>query len=101
MTQGTGQDSKSAGRCWTMDRLPESKVLSPGRWTSPTSVTHHHPSPTLSLPLPCPSPVLFLHSPSRAPYELGYIVGGRLSWSDFALMSSKRGHSVVEVVEYI
>ncbi len=61
-----------------MDRLPASKVLTSGRCTSPTSVTHHHPSPTLCLPLP------FLHMPSHAPYELVYIVEGRLWWSDFA-----------------
>ncbi|PBK87869.1 hypothetical protein ARMGADRAFT_446423 [Armillaria gallica] len=55
-----------------------SKVLTSGRCTSPTSVTYHHPSPTLYLPLP------FLHMPSHASYELGYIVEGRLWWSGFA-----------------
>ncbi|PBK87904.1 hypothetical protein ARMGADRAFT_447065 [Armillaria gallica] len=66
-----------------MDRLPASKVLTSGRCTSPT---HHQPLPALSLPLPCPSPVLFLHPPSRAPFELGYIVAGRLWWSDLTSM---------------
>ncbi|PBK87877.1 hypothetical protein ARMGADRAFT_446822 [Armillaria gallica] len=82
MAQGIGQDSRLVGECWMMD-LPASKVLTSERWMSPT---HHQPLPALSLPLPCLSPALFLHPPSRAPFELGYIVAGRLWWSDLTPM---------------
>ncbi len=89
-----GQDSRSADRFRVLaedDGLSSSVQGVDVRevdvsYPSPALASPLPPSPSLPLPLPCPSPALFLHPPSRAPLELGYIVAGRLWWSDLTSM---------------